>query len=250
MAMLKTEYIEYRDGETVLEAYIAYDGSISGKRPCVLVAHDWTGRRDYACAGAERMAEMGYVGFALDVYGKGVFGKDGDTQGNSALMMPFVEDRTLLRRRMLAALSAAQALSQVDDSNLAAMGYCFGGMAVLELARAGAAIKGVVSVHGLLGQGGVANQQIKAKVLCLHGHDDPMVTPEQVLAFQTEMTSANVDWQVHVYGGTKHAFTNPAANNPDFGTVYSLTATRRADRSLANFFDELFVEMPPLDVAP
>jgi len=87
-------------------------------------------------------------------------------------------------------------------------------------------------------------------VLCLHGHDDPMVTPEQVLAFQTEMSSANVDWQVHVYGGTKHAFTNPAANNPEFGTVYSLNATRRAERTLSNFFNELFLEMPPLDVAP
>jgi dienelactone hydrolase len=248
--MLKTEYIEYRDGDVVLEAYVAYDESITGKRPCVLVAHDWTGRRDYACAGAERMAELGYVGFALDVYGKGVFGKDGDTQGNSALMTPFVEDRALLRRRMLAALTAAQSLSQVDDSNIAAMGYCFGGMSVLELARSGALVKGVCSIHGLLGQGNVANKTVRAKVLCLHGHDDPMVTPAQLLEFEQEMTSAKVDWQVHVYGGTKHAFTNPAANNPDFGTVYSQTATRRAEQALANFFNELFIELPPLDVAP
>lgn len=248
--MLKTEYVEYRDGDVVLEAYVAYDESITGKRPCVLVAHDWTGRRDYACAGAERMAELGYVGFALDVYGKGVFGKDDDAQFNTALMMPFVNDRALLRRRMLAALTAAQNLSQVDDSNIAAMGYCFGGMSVLELARSGALVKGVCSIHGLLGQGDVANKSIRAKVLCLHGHDDPMVKPDQVLAFEQEMTAAQVDWQVHVYGGTKHAFTNPAANNPDFGTVYSQTATRRAEKALANFFNELFVELPPLDVAP
>lgn len=248
--MLKTEYLEYRDGDTVLEAYIAYDEDATEKKPCVLVGHDWTGRRDYACAAAERMADLGYVGFAADVYGKGVFGKEGDAEGNTALMMPFVEDRALLRRRMQAALTAARALSQVDESNVGAIGYCFGGMAVLELARSGADVKGVASVHGLLGQGSEPGQQIRASVLCLHGHDDPMVSPEQVLAFESEMSDAGVDWQVHVYGGTQHAFTNPAANNPDFGTVYSQTANIRAEQALANFFRELFEDTPPLDVAP
>jgi dienelactone hydrolase len=248
--MLKTEYLEYRDGDVVLEAYVAYDDAVTDPRPCVLVAHDWTGRRDYASSGAERMAELGYVGFAVDVYGKGVFGKDDDAQGNSALMQPFVEDRALLRRRMLAALAAARALPRVDDSNMAAIGFCFGGMSVLELARSGAAVKGVCSIHGLLGQGNVANQVVRAKVLCLHGHDDPMVSPEQLLAFENEMTAAKADWQVHVYGGTKHAFTNPAANNPDFGTVYDQRAADRAYKALANFLDELFVDTPPLDVAP
>jgi dienelactone hydrolase len=247
--MLKTEYIEYRDGDVELEAYVAFDEAITQKRPCVLVAHDWTGRRDYACAGAKRMAELGYVGFALDVYGKGIFGKDDDAQGNSDLMTPFVNDRALLRRRMLAALAAARSLSQVDISNIAAMGYCFGGMSVLELARSGALIKGACSIHGLLAQGNVASKTMQAKILCLHGHDDPMVNPAQVLAFEQEMTDAGADWQVHVYGGTQHAFTNPAANNPDFGTVYNQTATRRAERALANFFHELFVELPPLDIA-
>lgn len=248
--MLKTEYLEYRDGDTVLEAYIAYDDEVSGERPCVLVAHDWTGRRAYACAGAEKAAEMGYVGFALDIFGKGVFGKEGDAEGNSALIAPFVEDRALLRRRLLVALEAARKLSEVDASNVAAMGYCFGGLAVLELARAGADVKGVASVHGLFGQGNVPNEPIQAKVLCLHGHDDPMVPPEQVLALQTELTEAKVDWQVHAYGGTMHAFTNPAANNPTLGTVYSQRATRRAEEALANFFRELFEDTPPLNVAP
>lgn len=237
---MKTEYIEYHDGDTVLEAYLAYDETATDKRPAVLVAHDWTGRRDYACAGAERMAELGYVGFALDVFGQGVFGKDGDIEGNSALITPFVEDRGLLRRRMQAALTTVRLQGRVDADNVAAMGYCFGGMAVLELARAGADVKGVASVHGLLGQGDVPNADIHARVLCLHGHDDPMVTPEQVLAFETEMTDAGVDWQVHVYGGTTHAFTNPAANNPDFGTVYNEAANRRAGLALSNFFSELF----------
>ena len=113
-------------------------------------------------------------------------------------------------------------------------------MCVLELARSGANVKGVISVHGILAPGNVANANITTKVLCLHGHDDPMVLPEQVLAFEAEMTQANVDWQVHVYGGTMHAFTNPKANNPDFGTVYKEIAANRAYRSIADFLDEVF----------
>jgi dienelactone hydrolase len=238
--MLKTAYIEYHDGDAVLEGYLAYDEELTEPRPAVLVAHDWTGRRDFACAAAERIAELGYLGFAVDIYGKGVFGKDGDTEGNSALMMPFVNDREALRRRMLAGLTALRAQSAVDADNIAVMGYCFGGMAALELARAGADIKGAISVHGLLGQGDVPSQKIHAGVLVLHGHDDPMVTPEQVLAFEQEMSAAKADWQVHVYGGTKHAFTNPGANNPDFGTVFSEKANRRAQQAIANYLGELF----------
>ncbi|WP_211284383.1 dienelactone hydrolase family protein [Pseudohongiella acticola] len=248
--MLKTEYIEYRDGDAVLEAYIAYDEDAGAEKPCVLIGHDWAGRRENACAAAERMAELGYVGFAVDIYGKGVFGKDGDSDGNAALMKPFADDRTLLRRRMQAALKAARSLSQVDGSNIGAVGYCFGGMAVLELARSGADVKGVASVHGLLAKGDAPAHDIQASILCLHGHDDPMVPPEQVMAFESEMTAADVDWQVHVYGGTCHAFTNPAANSPDFGAVYSQTANIRAEQALANFFRELFEDTPPLDIAP
>jgi len=237
---MKTAYVEYHDGDTTLEGYLAWDESFTGPRPAVLVAHDWSGRREYACAGAEKAAELGYVGFALDVFGKGVFGKSGDVEGNSALIRPFVEDRGLLRRRMQTALSTVREMERVDEDNIAAMGYCFGGMAVLELARAGSDVKGVASVHGLLGRGDVPNADITAKVLCLHGHEDPMVSPEQVLAFEEEMTEAGVDWQVHVYGNTRHAFTNPSANNPEAGTVYSDVANRRAEAALAGFFEELF----------
>ena len=120
------------------------------------------------------------------------------------------------------------------------MGYCFGGMCVLELARSGADVLGVVSIHGILSPGDVPNEEGKAKMLCLHGHDDPMVPPEQVLAFETEMNEAGVDWQVHAYGQTMHAFTNPTANNPDFGTVYSEVAEKRTYQSLANFLEEIF----------
>jgi dienelactone hydrolase len=238
---MKTQFLDYQDGDTVLEAYVAYEES-DRQKPLVLVAHDWTGRRELACKAADELARRGYVGFALDVYGKGVFGKDGDAEGNAALMEPFASDRQLLRRRMKAALVAGRNIPQVDASRVAAMGFCFGGMSVLELARSGADVAGVVSVHGILAAGEVANEDIRASVLCLHGHDDPMVPPEQVLAFETEMSDSGADWQIHVYGGTVHAFTNPAANNPDFGTVYNERAARRAWQSLYNFFDEILAD--------
>ena len=234
-----TQTLDYSDGDTELEAYVAFEAADTQK-PLVLIAHDWTGRREFATQAAERIAAMGYVGLALDMYGKGVFGADGDTDGNAALMSPFAEDRGLLRRRIRAALVTGRNIPQVDPTRVAAMGYCFGGMCVLELARSGADVLGVVSIHGILAAGDSKNEDIKAKVLCLHGHDDPMVPPEQVLAFETEMTEAGADWQVHVYGSTMHAFTNPAANNPDFGTVYSATAEQRSYQSLENFLAELF----------
>jgi dienelactone hydrolase len=234
-----TKTIDYQDGDTQLEGYLAYNET-GAPLPAVLVAHDWSGRREFACKAAERIAAMGYAGFALDMYGKGIFGRDGDTEGNAALMNPYASDRILLRQRINAALRAVRAFSQVDAARIAAMGYCFGGMCVLELARSGADVAGVISIHGIFAPGNAANEKISAKVLCLHGHDDPMVPPEQVLAFEKEMTDAGVDWQMHVYGGTQHAFTNPAANNPDFGTVYKEVAEKRAYQSVANFLDELF----------
>jgi dienelactone hydrolase len=234
-----TRHLDYQDGETALEAYVAYEESDTQK-PLVLVAHDWSGRRELACAAAERIASMGYVGLALDMYGKGVFGADGDVELNSSLMNPLAEDRAALRQRVKAALVAGRNIPQADATRVAAMGYCFGGMCVLELARSGADVLGVISIHGIFAPGNIANEPIKAKVLCLHGHDDPMVPPEQVLAFETEMTDAGVDWQVHAYGQTMHAFTNPGANNPDFGAVYSEVADNRSNQSLVNFLDELF----------
>ncbi len=237
---MKTELMEYQHGDATLEAFVAYDDSVAGPRPAVLIGHDWTGRRDFATGKAEEIAALGYVAIAIDMYGKGVFGKDDDVDYNSSLMGPFATDRTLLRGRIGAALDLAKGLDIVDNSKIAAMGYCFGGMCVLELARSGADVLGVISIHGIFSPGDVPNEKITAKVLCLHGHDDPMVPPEQVLAFETEMTEAGVDWQVHAYGGTSHAFTNPGANNPDFGTVFNPAANRRATQSIKNFLEELF----------
>ncbi|HIG44604.1 MAG: dienelactone hydrolase family protein [bacterium] len=236
-----SETLEYRDGDTVLEAYVAYDDNVSGPRPAVLVSHDWTGRRDFATGKADAVAAMGYVGVAIDMYGKGVFGKDDDVDLNSSLMGPFATDRTLLRGRIDAALTATRSLEVVDSNKVAAMGYCFGGMCVIELARAGSDVLGVVSIHGIFTPGDIPTEKITAKVLCLHGQDDPMVPPDQVLDFQKEMSSAGADWQVHAYGGTMHAFTNPAANNPDFGTLFNPDANKRASLSVENFLAEVFL---------
>ncbi len=237
--MIHTETLDYEaDGKT-FEAFLAYDKSQTKKRPCVLIAHAWAGRGDFVCDKAKKIAELGYVGVAMDVYGKGIFGNGPET--NMKLMKPLMDDRMLLQKRLLAALNAAKKIAVVDADKMAAMGYCFGGLCVLDMARSGADLKGVVSFHGLLSNDPkLPKQKILAKVLALHGHDDPMVPPDAVLAFEKEMTQAKVDWQVHVYGNTVHAFTNPEANDPSFGTVYKATADKRSWISARNFFEEIF----------
>jgi len=234
-----TEKLEYSDGATKLEAYVAHEQSDASK-PLVLVAHDWSGRRQFALDAAERIAAMGYVGLALDMYGKGVFGDDGDAELNLSLMNPLAKDRQALRKRVHAALAAGRALPQVDPVKTAAIGYCFGGMCVLELARSGADVLGVVSIHGILASGNGSKESIKSKVLCLHGHDDPFVPPQQVLEFEQEMTAAGADWQLHAYGNTLHAFTSPAAKDAGSGNLYSEVAEKRAYLSMQNFLTEIF----------
>jgi len=230
--------VNYVDGDTVLEAFFAYDDAIVGRRPAVLINHTWGGRDDFVANKAVKLAELGYVGFALDMYGKGVLGSG--PEENAKLMQPFIDDRALLQRRIGAALATVKLLPWVDDKKCAAIGFCFGGLCVLDLARTGVDIKGVVSFHGILAApGNTEGKPIKAKVLALHGHDDPLGPPEQVLAFAQEMTKAGADWQVHVYGNTMHAFTNPIANNPDVGNVYQADADRRSWIAMKNFLEEI-----------
>lgn len=231
--------LEYLDGDTVLEAFYAFDDSQQGRRPAVLISHAWLGRDSFVMDKARKLVGLGYVGFALDMYGKGVLGTSRDE--NASLMQPFMADRLKLQNRMQVALNAVKQLPQVDRSKIAAMGFCFGGLCVLDLARTGADIKGVVSFHGLLGAPeNTKGNKIKAKILALHGSDDPMVPPELVLDFQEEMTLAGADWQFVSYGHTVHAFTNPVANDPGFGTVYQADADRRSWQAMQNFFAEIF----------
>ncbi len=228
----------YSDGDAVLEAFYAFDDHVSGRRPAVLISHAWAGRDNFVMDKARKIAGLGYVGFALDMYGQGVLGSS--KEENAKLMHPFMADRAKLQQRIKAAFMTAKQLSWVDGQNIAAMGFCFGGLCVLDLARTGAGLKGVVSFHGLLGApGNTRGVNIKAKILALHGHDDPMAPPEHVLAFQDEMTRAGADWQFISYGNTLHAFTNPVANDPDFGTVYQADADRRSWLAMQNFLAEI-----------
>lgn len=232
--------VAYMDDDTVLEAFFAYDDSISGRRPAVLINHAWGGRDPFVHDKAVKLAELGYLGFALDMYGKSILGSG--PEENAKLMQPFIDNRKTLVKRIEAALAAVKLMPWVDDARIAAIGFCFGGLCVLDLARSGADIRGVVSFHGLLFPPAPSeSNRIKAKVLALHGHDDPMVPVEQVVAFEQEMTRAGADWQLHSYGNTLHAFTNPVANNPDFGTVYQKDADRRSWQSMRNFLDEVLV---------
>lgn len=234
-----TETLHYKDGDVALEGFVAYDESHQAKRPAVLVSHDWTGRNEFACEKAKALAKLGYVGFAIDMYGNAKLGSDTDEK--RSLMQPLMSNRQLLQRRMNAAVEVVSSHPLVDAQNMAAIGFCFGGLCVLDLARSGAKVKGVVSFHGLLfPPERQETTTIKAKVLVLHGFDDPMVPPEQVLHFAEEMKKNHVDWQIHVYGDTLHAFTNPLANDPEFGTVYNKIADQRSWIAMKDFLDEIF----------
>ncbi|HEV2365919.1 MAG TPA: dienelactone hydrolase family protein [Caulobacteraceae bacterium] len=231
--------VEYSDRDTTCEGYFVA-GAGEGRRPCVLVAHDWAGLGDSLRAGLPDLAQEGWTVFALDNYGKGVRGEAaGD---NSHLMSPFMADRAMLRRRLLAGVAAAKAQPNVDSGKMAVMGYCFGGLCALDLARAGAPeIKGAVSIHGVFAPPSLGAQQpIHAKVLALHGWDDPMATPRDVAALAKELTDAGADWQIHAFGHAMHAFTVKEANRPQMGLMYNEAAARRSRTLLKDFFREVF----------
>jgi len=236
---VQTQTIDYSDRDTALQGFFAVDDTKPGPVPAVIIAHAWGGRDEFVCDKAEAVAKLGYAGFALDMYGKGILGSG--PEENAKLMQPLLEDRAVLQQRMQRAVDVVRQRPEVDGRKVAAMGYCFGGLCALDLARTGADILGAISIHGLFGPpGNTGGTKIKAKILALHGHDDPMVPVDSVVALETELTGAGADWQIHVYGQTMHAFTNPKANDPGFGTVYHPDADKRAWRSLQNFLEEIF----------
>ncbi len=233
--------VGYLDEGVLLEAFFAYDDATEDRRPAVLICHAWGGRNEFVAEKAKKIAELGYVGFAIDMYGKDILGSG--VEENEKLMQPFMNDRGMLQQRIHAALSAVKLFPWVNDQKIAAIGFCFGGLCVLDLARTGADIKGVVSFHGLLNASDNTDaNKITAKILALHGYDDPMSSTEQVIAFQEELTKAGADWQFHSYGNTMHAFTSPVANDPNFGTVYQPDADRRSWLTMKNFLAEIFAD--------
>ena len=237
-AEIKTETVEYHDGKAVLEGYLAYDDAIKGRRPGVVVFHEWWGLNDYAKKRARQLAALGYVALAADVYGKGV--RATNRVGAGKLAGKYKADRKLMRSRARAALNVLAAHRLADRKKLAAIGYCFGGTVALELARSGADLRAVVSFHGGLSTPAPRDaRRIRAKVLVLHGGDNPHVPAAEVLAFQKEMRKGKVDWQMNVYGGAVHAFTNPASGkDPAKGAAYDERAARRSWSAMQLLFAE------------
>ena len=239
-AKIVTRTIDYKQGDTTLEGYLAYDDSISGKRPGVLVVHQWMGLTDYEKQRAEQLAQLGYVAFCADIYGKGVRPKDTSEAGAQA--DKYKSDRALLRARVNAGLAELEQSGLVDPARVAAIGYCFGGTTVLELARSGANLAGVLSFHGGLDSPAPADgKNIKCKVLVCHGADDPFQKPADLAAFEDELRQANVDWVLIKYGGAVHSFTQPMAGNDNSrGAAYNERADKRSWRDMKNFFAEIF----------
>ena len=235
---MESETISYFDDRLELEGHLVYDDSTPERRPAVLVCHAIRGQDEFARSKAEKIAQLGYVGFATDVYGKGVTFEN--IEEARVIHDELEKDRMKMRRRIKAGLDAIRDHPMVDPSRVGAMGYCFGGMCALELARSGADVLAVVSFHGQLDSPHVEDAgNIECKVLALHGYEDPL-TRDQVEGFQKEMNGAGVDWQLHIYGGAFHSFTNPAANNRERGLLYDPLADHRSWRAMTHFFEEVF----------
>ncbi len=238
-AEVLTRTVEYRQGDTLLEGYLAYDTDGLARKPGVLIVHEWTGLGPYVKQRAEQLARLGYVAFAADIYGKGVRPDNPKDAGATASI--YKNNRPLLRQRVAAGLEALRRQPGLDPARVAAIGYCFGGTTVLELARSGADLKGVVSFHGSLDTPTPQDaRNIHSKVLVLHGADDPFVPPEQLKAFEDEMRGGKVDWQLVKYSGAVHSFTNPEAGNDNAkGAAYNATADRRSWQAMQGFFKEI-----------
>jgi len=237
---IKTETVEYKEGNTTLEGVLVYDDSIASKRPGILIAHQWKGLTEYERKRAEMLAQLGYVAFAADIYGKGI--RPADPKGASEMAGKYKTDRGLLRRRVQAGLDQLRKSHGVDPQKIGAIGYCFGGTTVLELARSGANVAGVVSFHGALATPTPDDaKNIKGKVLACHGADDPFVPAAEVSGFEEEMRKAKVDWELIAYGNSVHSFTDwNAGNDNSKGAAYNEKADKRSWEAMKEFFNELF----------
>ena len=238
-AEIKTKAVEYKQGDVTLEGWHAYDDALSGKRPAVLIIHQWKGLSDYEKKRAEMLAKLGYNVFALDIYGKGVRPSSPQTAGAEA--GKYKGNRALLRQRSLAGLDVLKTNEFTDPKRVAAIGYCFGGTSVIELARAGADVAGVVSFHGGLDSPAPADgKNIKTRVLICHGADDPFVPQKDIEAFDAEMKNNQVDLQFIAYSGAVHSFTDWNADGSMQGAKYNEKADKRSWEHMKAFFAEIF----------
>lgn len=227
------ETVEYRHGDVTLEGYLVAPSPSAGRCPGILLVHDWDGIDDYERLRAEMLAELGYVALAADIYGKGV--RPADTEQAAAESSKYKNDPALYRARLAAGLDTLRRNPRVDPDRLGAIGYCFGGTGVLELARSGADVKGVVSFHGSLGTSSPATPgSVKAAILVLHGGADPVVPPDEVSAFVREMLEAGANFSIVSYPGAVHAFTKYGSRS------YHQRADRASWEAMKRFFADLF----------
>lgn len=240
-AEIKTQVVHYSDGDVALEGFAAWDSANVDKPvPGVLVVHQWLGLTEYEKSRCKQLAELGYVAFALDVYGKGV--RPANQPEAAKLSGAYKKDRELYRRRLMIGLEQLRGMDGVAKDRIAAVGYCFGGTGAIELARSGADISGVVSFHGGLDSPQPEiGRNIKARILVCHGADDPFVPANEIEAFKSELNNAGVDWQMIEYSGAVHSFTQPMAGNDNSrGAAYNEKADKRSWAAMRTFFDEVF----------
>ena len=240
-AAIKTKTVEYKQGDTVLEGYLAWDDAQQGERPGVLVVHEWDGLGDYVKMRAEMLAKLGYVAFAPDIYGKGV--RPTNTQQSMQEATKYFKDRPLMRQRVQAGLEQLKRNADVDTGRIAAIGYCFGGTTALELGRSGADIAGIVHAPRRLEQSFARRrQEHQSTPAGLQGANDPLAKPADVDKFEDEMRATKVDWQFVSYGGAVHGFSNPNNHDPEHGLVYDKKVDQRSWKAMQDFFEEIFVK--------
>lgn len=237
---MQQEIYKYSHGDLPCEGLIVRKPNLTLPAPVVVICHHWNGRDALMDSHAERIAQLGYISLAADIYGQ--HETSTDRERCAALMNPFVEDRAMLRERLRATIAAAQRIPGADGKRIVVIGFCFGGLCALDAARACLpGVIGVASFHGLLNPPNIGKQiSITAKVLVLHGYDDPMANPDSLIAFNNEMTAANAHWEVDAYGNTVHAFTNPNAQDRAAGMAFDATISNRAFSRLESFLRECF----------
>lgn len=237
--MIKTETITYGDSESVFKGTICFDDEISAPKPGVLVVHTFKGHTDFEVGKAFDLAKLGYVGLAVDMYGDGRQTNDADEA--MSWMNELNEDRPLLLKRIQLALETLKNHPHIDKNKLGGIGFCFGGKCLLDVVRANAEINGIVSFHGVYDQPPMkSDAPINSSILVLHGWDDPLGTPPQLVELAQELTERNADWQILSFGKTGHSFTNPNAKMPESGLVYNELSNRRAWLAMQNFFEGIF----------
>jgi dienelactone hydrolase len=244
-AELREQAVSYRSADATLKGYLVWDDKFTGKRPGVLVVHEFWGLNDYPRERARMLAELGYTAFAIDMYGEGRVGEH--PREASEFMNAVLSHADIAKARFLAAKKFLELEPTVEPTKIAAIGYCFGGATVLAMARQGIDLKGVVSFHGLLNAGAPAQPgQIKARILVETGADDPMAKPEEIVAFEKEMTAVGATYRVDNYPGVTHGFTNPAADEvaKNFGlpVAYNADADKKSWSAMQQFFSEIFAQ--------